>query len=154
MLPVPRTGIAEAMVDRSDLARVGPICCEPVDSAHPGTQGWTFRTTCHYYFSDSPRRWLGIFMFPDPDDIPSRIGEHPVGFLVSVPVPSDLLVPKLAVTARGAIMLRASVPIAAVTEDGDFRANEYDIGTSSQLRQRPRIHPIPQPMCADSRPQR
>lgn len=71
---------------------------------------------------------VGIFVFPYADHDPADLFETSVGVGVSVLVARDLAVPKFGGRAgRWTVVLVASVPEAAVEEDGDLLFCEHEV---------------------------
>lgn len=70
-----------------------------------------------------------ILVLPDPDDSPASIAQQLVVVAITVDVTLKLGVPVLAVAAWAGSVSGASVPEAAVDEDGQSGAGEDDIGS-------------------------
>ena len=87
---------------------------------------------------------LWLLVLPHANDRPARFRELAVGVVVTLPVARDLRTPEAFIDLGRAQMLGTAVPEAAIEEDRDLGAGEYDIGRTAQRRDRPGIHPVTQ----------
>jgi hypothetical protein len=72
-------------------------------------------------------------VFPDADDGPATDSQTGVGVPVARDVAPQFLAPPLGVGPRAGTVLGASVPEAAVDEDGDTRPTEDDVRSTAKL---------------------
>jgi hypothetical protein len=80
---------------------------------------------------DTIRRSFHVLVLPDPNYRPSRIAQALVGVPVSTAVRLDLRLPPVGVCLRPRCVLRASVPEAAIYEDGDPETRKHDVGPAT-----------------------
>jgi hypothetical protein len=84
---------------------------------------------------DAFGRFVGTLMRPDANDTPTRGTQASIGIRVSGAVGLDFVTPKLRVALWPGGVLRATVPEAAIDEDGDSGAGKNDIGDPPRLVQ-------------------
>ena len=66
-------------------------------------------------------------MFPDPDDTPASFLKQAIYFLIPLSIRINLIRPELGVLFGWPIVIWATVPIAAVNEDGYTGSCEEDV---------------------------
>lgn len=93
-------------------------------------------------------------MLPNPDDRPSGLCEPAIGISIPSSIRFNLGAPELAVAVRLGCVLRASVPEAAVNEDGDPRWAEDDVNSAATVSEHGPIDSEPQPAGMQRPPQR
>lgn len=91
---------------------------------------------------DAICRVLWILVLPDPDDVPASGSQRQVVAAVSGYVSIDLGGPVVAVGFRHAAVLGASVPVAAVDEDGHLLPREDEVGMAPKPWKRHHMHAI------------
>lgn len=79
-------------------------------------------------------------MFPMADYSPAGGGEPSVGLGVALTVLYNLQIPVVAVGSWALIVIRATMPKAAVNEDRDLGPGEDDVGCATQVRYWPAVH--------------
>ncbi len=88
----------------------------------------------------------GILVFPHPNDFPPGALEPPIRVAVPLDVPCDLGGPVPAVdVVQTLAVVGASVPEAAVHEDGHPSPGEHEVGPPIEVGQRPDIDSVPGP---------
>lgn len=93
---------------------------------------------------DPLRRVGDGFVLPDPDHFPPGLHEKSIGLLVPASISSDLVRPELRVCDRHGVVLRASVPEAAIDEDSHLRPGEDQVGGSANPGKWAAIHSVSQ----------
>src|SRR5438034_130343 len=88
---------------------------------------------------DSSRRKIHALVCPYPEHLPARLGQQPVSLQVPLAVPTELRSPPVGVRTRPRRVLGATVPEAAVHEDGHSPVLDYEISTPSDRRNRPGV---------------
>lgn len=83
-------------------------------------------------------------MGPEPEDGPPCAFEVSRGLYVTLTIPGDLCAPIGHVGSRRTIVVWATVPEAAVDEDGDSCTGEDDISGSAKAGQWPKVHSVTQ----------
>lgn len=74
---------------------------------------------------------IHFVVLPDPHDGPPGLGERCIDPTVALDVRSELWHPVLEVRLRDVLVVWATVPEAAIDEDGDLPTREDDIGAHS-----------------------
>lgn len=88
----------------------------------------------------------GILVFPEAQRVPSCGEESTVRVLVSLRVRGQLLPPVVGVVSgRGAVMVGAPVPEAAVDEDGDPQRGKGNVRSSPTIERQWIVHPVSKP---------
>jgi len=77
--------------------------------------------------SDTTSSFLGILVFPHPNNCPPRLPKQAVSLGIAFTVLHDFLSPKVFVAPRRPMMFRASVPEAAIQEYGDASTSEHEV---------------------------
>lgn len=85
-------------------------------------------------FPDAFGGSIGVFVFPDADDLPASLVETGVCVGVAGDVALDLGSPEVRVLLSWAVMFWATVPEATVQEDGHLGAGEDDVSGAADLR--------------------
>lgn len=75
-------------------------------------------------------------MLPNPHDGPAGFDQPAVGVSVPGSVRLDLRGPEFGIRRRDRVVIRASVPEAAVQEDGHLVASESEVGGTPDVLQR------------------
>lgn len=102
---------------------------------------------------DLVRRVRGYLMLPDPDHSPSGGAELSVIESITLHVSGDLRAPIGSVGFGTRAVLRASVPEAAIDEDGHLLATKDDIGSATQALQWLRVYSISKATSMKLRPE-
>lgn len=84
-------------------------------------------------------------MLPEAQYNPSSAFEDSCGLLIPMAVRCDFGGPVVSIGYWWDVMLWASVPVAAVDENGHARAGEEEIRRPAQIRLRPSVHPVSKP---------
>jgi hypothetical protein len=95
-------------------------------------------------FCDAVRRFVHLLVLPDADDIPTRLAKELVDLAIALAVPAHLLSPVASVGDCDGVVLRATVPKAAVDEYGDLRAGEQQVRGVAQIWKGPGGDAVPQ----------
>lgn len=96
---------------------------------------------------------LWVLVFLHADDGPARLGELMIGVLVTLPIARDFRAPEALIDLRWPQVIGGAMPETAVEEDRDLSAREDKVGCTTQCRERPDIHPVPQPESVHRRAQ-
>jgi hypothetical protein len=91
-------------------------------------------------------------MFPETENGPARLSERVVGVAISQPVPLDFGAPVIGVCSRRSAVFGATVPKAAVDEDGDTLCRKDQVGGPTQAGYRPSADSISQTHRVDTLP--
>ena len=91
---------------------------------------------------DRVRRVYGAFMLPDPDHSPSSSVQLRIVEPITLDVSGDLGIPVGSVGFGIRSVFRASVPKAAIDENGHFLAPKDDVCSTTQIFQRLRVDAI------------
>jgi hypothetical protein len=92
-------------------------------------------------------------MFPEAEHRPSGVFKQLVSLPIPLHVPAELLGPEATVGARGGVVLRTTVPEAAVEEDGDPGASENEVGPAADVWDWGLIDAIAQPKGVNGGPE-
>ena len=84
-------------------------------------------------------------MLPDTNDSPARCLEEGVRLFVPLHIALKLGYPVVRIGGGHGPVMGAAMPEAPVHEDGDLGGPEHNVGSTTDLLDRPDIHPIPEP---------
>lgn len=104
-----------------------------------------------YHIADPTCGFLWVLMLPDSKAYPASLFKVPIGIDVPRPVASDLISPEIGVRHRGRVMLRATMPEAAIEEDSDPGLRKHKVSGSPEAFDGTRRHLIAKAQCVDCR---
>lgn len=99
---------------------------------------------------DSSAGILKPLVFPDNNRQPACIIQYTKGLRITSEVGFALKAPVLRIGTRWLVVNAASVPEAAVYEDGDLRLREDDVCPTINVGDGSRVDSIPQSQCVES----
>ncbi len=88
-------------------------------------------------------------MLPESEYSPAGLRQPLICVTVPGHIPGNLVRPVAGVGLRRDIVLRASVPVAAVDEDSDLRRAEDHVSRAAKAGERLGPDPVPQSLCVD-----
>lgn len=98
-----------------------------------------------HYRGDPQSGRRGVLVLPDANDLPAIGSELLISVLVAVLVLSYLRAPETRVELRGAQVIGAAVPEAAVKEDGDLSSCEDEIRSTAKSRDGTSVDTVTEP---------
>lgn len=72
-------------------------------------------------------------MLPDPHHLPASLSKHLVNVSIPLTIRLDLFSPEFRVLSCRTMMIRASVPVAAIHKHRDSGPGEHDVGGASHI---------------------
>ena len=95
-------------------------------------------------FCDAACGLAGVFVFPDPDRLPTEGMQPLIGIGISGSIGFDLLAPEIGIALRPGSVLGTPVPEASIDEDGHLRAAENDVSDAPWLLKERNVKTIAQ----------
>lgn len=111
-------------------------------------------SSCLHKHLDLLRDGQWILVLPHSDCRPTSFLEQSDSFRVPFTGPCELGLPPFGIGHRRRAVFRAGMPKAPVYEDGHICAEEDYVRSASERRQRPSVHPVPQPHSVEFSTQR
>lgn len=96
-------------------------------------------------FGDAACGLAGVFVFPDPDCLPTECMKPLICIGISGSIGFDLLLPEIGIALRPGGVLGTPVPEASIDEVGHLRTAENDVCDTPLLRKERKVKAIAQP---------